>query len=329
MAIEQLDLKDRKILYQLDIDCRQANSELGKKTGLSKQVVEYRIKRLVKEDYITRFACVIDTYKLGYFKYKIYISLENANKELINEIIEFLKQHTKTEWVATCSGKWDIIAGYLVKDVYEFNDAVKELDEKYSFYISSRETSISLGVPHWRKEYILDNKEPYPVVIHGGKKGNMEIDKTDEEIVKILVNNARMPLTEVAQRLKTTPRIVNYRLKNLKKEKIILMNRIFLNLNKLNYIYCKALIKFKNLTKEKYSHFFSYCNYLKNLTYMINCVGSWDIELDFEIKDFNTFHTILLDIRDKFSDIIRHYDFVIVMNEDKLDYYPGCYPQIK
>ena len=334
MTLEQLDLKDRKILYQLDIDCRQSDSEIGKKVRLSKQTVAYRINGLVRENYITRFATVIDTYKLGFSKYKLFISLENANKETIAKIIDFLKHHTKTEWIATCSGKWDIIAGYIVKNVYEFNEAVKELDNKFSEYISSRETAICLGAPHWRKEYILDNKEPHQVVFQGVEKDdfkidNIKIDDTDEEIIKSLVNNARMPITEIAKRLKLTPRIVDYRIKNLKQNKIILMSRIFLNLNKINWIYCKATLKFKNLTKQKYSQFFQYCNYLNNLTYVINAIGSWDIELDFEIKDFNTFHNIMLDIRDKFSDIIRNYDFVIVMNEDKLDYYPGCYPMVK
>lgn len=329
MGLEYLDLKDKKILYQLDIDCRQSDSEIGKKVRLSKQTVAYRINRLVRENYITRFATVIDTYKLGFSKYKLFISLENANIGTITKIIDFLKRHSKTEWIATCSGKWDIIAGYIVKDVYEFREAVKELDEKFSQFISSRETAISLGVPHWRKDYILDNKEPYPVVFQGGGMGNFKIDKIDEEIVKILVNNARMPITEIAKRLKSTSRIVDYRIKNLKRDKIILINRIFLNLNKISWIYCKAILKFKNLTKEKYNQFFQYCNYLKNLTYIINAVGSWDIELDFEIKDFNTFHNIMLGLRDKFSDIIQDYDFVIVMDEDKLDYYPSCYSQIK
>ncbi len=328
MIKDILDLKDRKILYQLDIDSRQTDSEIGKKVALSKQTVAYRIKRLIKEKYISRFATVIDTYKLGLSKYKIYLSFENADKQKINEITEFLKAHKKTEWIATCSGKWDLIVGYLVKDVYEFDEAIKELDEKFSQYISSRETSISLGVPHWRKDYLLEEKRRYPVVYQGEQIGNLKIDKIDEEIIKLLVNNARMPITEIAYRLKTTPRIVNYRIKNLKKEKIILISRIFLNLNKLDWIYCKALIKFKSQTKEKYEEFFSYCNNLKNLTYIINVIGSWDIELDFEIENFNKFHKIMLDLRDKFSDTIKHYDFVVVINEDKLDYYPGAYPQI-
>ncbi|MEK6896978.1 MAG: Lrp/AsnC family transcriptional regulator [Nanoarchaeota archaeon] len=328
MIKDILDLKDRKILYQLDIDCRQTDSEIGKNVALSKQTVAYRIKRLIKEKYISRFATVIDIYKLGFSKYKIYLSFENADKQKINEITEFLKAHKKTEWIATCSGKWDLIAGYLVKDVYEFDEAIKELDEKFSQYISSRETSISLGVPHWRKEYLVEEKRHYPAVYQGGERENLKIDKIDEEIIKLLVNNARMPITEIAYRLKTTPRIVNYRIKNLKKEKIILISRIFLNLNKIDWIYCKALIKFKNQTKEKYKEFFSHCNDLKNLTYIINGIGSWDIELDFEIENFNKFHEIMLGLRDKFSDAIKHYDFVVVMNEDKLDYYPGAYPPI-
>ncbi len=325
--IKIFDLKDRKILYQLDIDSRQSDSEIGKKVGLSKQTVNYRIMRLIKEGYIARFATVIDTYKLGFSKYKLFIALENANKETIAKIIDHLKKHNKTEWIANCTGKWDVIVGYIVKDVYEFEKAVKELDEHFSQFISSREAIISLGVPHWRKEYILDNKEPYPVVFQGGKKGDFKIDNTDEEIIKILVNNARMPITEIARRLKTSARIVDYRIKNLKHNKIILMSRVSIDLKKLNWIYCKAILKFKNLTDERYRQFFHYCNYLRNLTYIINTIGAWDIELDFEIEDFNTFHDIMLDIRDKFSDIIKNYDFAIALKEEKLDYYPGCYPK--
>ena len=41
----KIDLKDRKILYELDLNSRQSNSTLGKKVGLSKDIVNYRIKK--------------------------------------------------------------------------------------------------------------------------------------------------------------------------------------------------------------------------------------------------------------------------------------------
>jgi len=319
--------KDLKLLYELDSDCRQSDAELGRKLKISKQAVRYRIEKLIKGDWITTFVSVIDTYKLGYYKFKLYLSFTDANKEKIREILNYLLKDPRTEWIASCSGKWDIIAGHIVKTPYVFHQAIRDLEEKYSQYISSKEITISLGVPHWKKEYLLDKKPPYSYYIQGGSLGNYELDDTDERIIKLIVNNARMSLIEIARRLKLSVRIVKYRLQKLKKDKIILQQRILFNFPRLNYIFCKALIKFKNLNKEKYDKFMAACSDQPNLVYTIDCIGSWDIELDFEMHDFNSFHRVMLELRDKFSDIIAHYDFVIVLSEDKLDYYPGADPQ--
>jgi DNA-binding Lrp family transcriptional regulator len=328
MIKEMLDIKDRKILFELDKDCRQSDSEIGKKVRLSKQAVKYRIENLLGKGIITRFSSVIDTYKLGYSKYKLYLSLEGATKEDFSQIINFLKDHKKTEWIATCSGKWDIIAGYLVKDIYEFDESVRELEENFSRFISEKETTITLEVPHWRKEYLLDNKINQEAVYQGGRK-KMDLDKTDEEIVKILVNNARMPIIEIARRTKTTPRVAGYRLKNLIRQKIVILNRVFMDLNKFDWIYCKAFLRLKNPNEKKIRELIEYLGSLRNLTYLIKCIGSWDMELDFEIENFNRFHETMSGIKERFPDLIKNHDFVIIMNEDKLDYYPGAYPRMK
>lgn len=327
--LETFDKRDRKLLYELDKDCGQSDAELGRELYVSKQTIRYRINRLLEQKWITRFASVIDTYRLGYYKFKLYLSFEGADKEKIREIIDFLIQHKKTEWVATCSGRWDCIAGYLVKNPYKFNKAEKELEEKYSEYIDRRELSIALGVPHWNKEYLTDKEPPYKYKHQGKTHNDYYLDEEDEEIIKLAVNNARMSVVDMAQQLNLSTRIVNYRLKKLRKEGIILSQKIFLNLPKLNFIFCKALIKFQNLNEEKYNKFFAACSDNPYLTYLINSIGSWDVELDFEVPDFNTFHKIMLSLRDKFADIIADYDFAIILEEDKLDYYPGCYPKIK
>ena len=69
--MEKIDLKDRKILYQLDLNCRQSNTQIGKKVGLSKQVVDYRIKQM-EENGITEklllmknFICHIRMFSSG------------------------------------------------------------------------------------------------------------------------------------------------------------------------------------------------------------------------------------------------------------------------
>ena len=42
----KIGLKDKKILYELDVDSRQSNKQIAKRVGMSEQVVGNRIRRL-------------------------------------------------------------------------------------------------------------------------------------------------------------------------------------------------------------------------------------------------------------------------------------------
>ena len=74
----KLDLKDRKILYELDLNCRQSNTQIGKKVGLKKDVVSYRINNMEKEGIIKDYWTVIDTFKLGYNVFRVYLIFQDG-----------------------------------------------------------------------------------------------------------------------------------------------------------------------------------------------------------------------------------------------------------
>src|SRR3989344_9070478 len=99
-----LDVKDRKILYELDVNARQSASEIGKKVGLSKQVVTYRINKLIETGVIQEFYAVYDTSKLGFATYKIFLRLQNADINKQNEIIEYIKNHENIQFFISCDG---------------------------------------------------------------------------------------------------------------------------------------------------------------------------------------------------------------------------------
>ena len=44
-----IDAKDMKILHELDLNARSSNSEIGRRVRLSKEVVKYRIDRMMAE----------------------------------------------------------------------------------------------------------------------------------------------------------------------------------------------------------------------------------------------------------------------------------------
>ena len=56
----KLDLKDKKILYELDLNSRQSFHQIAKKVGLSKDSIIYRVNKLKQDGIIKQFHTVID-----------------------------------------------------------------------------------------------------------------------------------------------------------------------------------------------------------------------------------------------------------------------------
>ncbi|PIU21440.1 MAG: transcriptional regulator [Candidatus Diapherotrites archaeon CG08_land_8_20_14_0_20_34_12] len=103
MAYE-LDLKDRKILFELDRNSRKSYSEIAKKVGLSKQVVKFRIERMVERGIIEEFITTWNIGALGYTDYAILFKFKGATKDDENQIINYFKESNNVSWVVSTEG---------------------------------------------------------------------------------------------------------------------------------------------------------------------------------------------------------------------------------
>jgi len=324
----KLDTKDMKILAELDKNARQSNNEIGKKVGISKESVKYRIDRLIENKVILRFHTVVNYFKLGIVKFKLYLRLTNANKEKVEELAEYFYKHKKTEWVVISTGKWDIIIGFLVHNVNELDDEVQTFLNRFSKYVHEKAITTTIYLVHQERGFLKkDNKNISKIVYHTSKDKQEKIDEIDEEILKVITNNARMPLTEIAEKVKKTPRIVQYRLKELEKKNIILAYKVHLDPKAMDRLFCKAIIYSANVSQEKMNNFMNYISSISGAVWPQRLIGNWDFEIDFELESYDKFQEILSDLKEKFPDIIKDLEFCIVSKEYKLDLYPGCYPQ--
>ena len=326
----RLDVKDRKILAQLDTDARQSFNQIGKKVGLSKEVVKYRIDRLQEQDIIVRFHTVVNYFKLGLVKFKLYLRLTNANKEKLEEIAQYFFKNHNTEWVVLTTGKWDLIVGFLVHNVNEFDEEVQKALNLFSRYIQEKAVTTTLHVAHETRGFLQkDQYKQTRVVYHTSKDPQEKIDETDEEILRIITNNARMPVTQIAQKVHTTPRVVQYRLRELERKKIILAYKAHLNPRAMGRIFCKALVYLSMGTEQRIKSFIGYASSLLGAVWPQRVMGAWDFELDLEVENYDVFQKIILELKEKFPDLIRNHEFCIASKEYKLDLYPNAQREMK
>ncbi len=112
----KLDITDRKILAELDKNCRVSNAVLAKKVGKSREAVKYRIQQLQSKGIIEKFITSINPNKLGYYMFKVYLKLENIPDER-EKFFEELKHNKDIYWVGVSDGVFDLVLAILSKNI--------------------------------------------------------------------------------------------------------------------------------------------------------------------------------------------------------------------
>lgn len=314
-----LSNKDKKILAELEKNSRQSFSSIAKKLKTSKEVVNYRVKNLVKQGIITRFFTEINLHKLGLQVYKVYFQFQNVSSEKEQEMYDYFTKTLKIPWVVSCSGKYDMIISFGAKDINHFNEHITKIMNKFSKYILNREISTTLVFTTYDRKWIDSS-----IKIRGTDVGGNIIDnKLGKKDIKILANlsdNSRISIIELAKKLDLTSGAVINRIKNLEKKEIINAYRIGLDYKKLNKEFCKAFVYLTNKTSVVENKIIEYVETIPETFTIIKCVGSWDLEFEFIIDNFTEFHKIMKEIKNRFN-IIRGYESVIISKEYGINYF--------
>ena len=307
----KIDLKDRKILYQLDLNCRQSNNQIGRKVGLSKEVVNYRIKRMQENGIIKCFWTSINSLKLGYYAFRIYINFLDVSPNIKNEIISYFKNYKNVWTLQTAKGPVDLSAIIWTNDIYNFNLFWNKTLDKYGNYFENYSVSILTQLNCLKRSYLIkegnnnSDRNFYTISCIGEP---VKIDKLDYHLLNEIADNARIPLLKLSEKLSSSSQTINYRIKSLIKKGIILAFRVDIDITQLNLQNCMIDIYLKDHTKgNKIKEFLKrnpYVEYIMDMT-----IGWCDINFELLIKNFNSLTKIVDDIDKRFPGAIRKTNF--------------------
>ena len=318
----KIDEKDRKILYELDLNSRQPISHISKKLDIHENSVKYRIKKLEKLGVIYNYYTVIDSFKLGYLPVKFYLKFEFTTLKIEEEIINFFKQNKQTWWVASLDGRFDLAVHMLVKNFKSFSDFWDLTLEKFNEHISKEVFAQYFYLTSFEYSYLNDKniiKERKNFTsINDGRIIN--IDNINYQILKLIAPNARINLSEIAVRLSLTPEAIMYRLKKLEMLNIIQGYRVNINLQKIGYKNFKVDI-FLGDYKQR-SNIIEYIKNNNNLVFICKSAGVSNLELGFHLLNNNHLFEIINDLRLRFPKAIKNYYYLRVSKQHKWEFMP-------
>lgn len=129
----KLDKKDKKILEVLNYNARLSIAEISRKTGIQRDSVLYRIKRMEKQKTIRFFHTVLNPGRLGYpiFAF-VNIVLHNLDEKKEKNLLSFLKTHPNVIYVAKTTGKWDFTINIAAKNLQHFDEILTNIRMGFS-----------------------------------------------------------------------------------------------------------------------------------------------------------------------------------------------------
>ena len=327
----KLDVKDIRIFNALFENGRYPYSTIAKKVKISRELVTYRIKRLLNNKIINGFVTVINQKVLGYLKYDIYLRFQKMHEEKEQEIIQQLKQNKSIVWIATVGGNYDLALQISVKSIDKFDKILTQVLTICGDYINTytimnvlHENSIPMNLFGEKLEYSKYTGKPdgsfkkeidkskYPL-----SENAIKIDNKDRAILRILATDARASLMDISAKVDLSANAVNYRIKKLIEQGVITGFLATPSFPLLGLDWDFILLKFKNFTQENEKKFLYYLKQHPYICYSSKLVGNWNYQISIASKDPMHLRKILMELRDVFKDTLHEYETIRIFNQHK------------
>lgn len=309
-----INSKDLAILQALDQDVRASYTQIGRKTGLSKEVVQYRIKQLEKKGIITGYWTFPHIGTRNNI-YKILIKNKSLGKAKKEEFIRFAKSQKVVSWLASTEGNWDFLITCFVTEDKEFSNFLISLMRKFGKYFKEKHILKSISATSLKEKYLYKENYPSDYQEDSFLETRPKLDHTDEEILRILSGNARSTFSEMGKALNLSPEAISVRFRRLLKDKYIKGMSPRVNLQKLGLSYYHLFISVSDYDKKD-----TICNFYiqhPNCIFIMKHIGYYDLHLEIVAKD-EEIENIIEELTEKFGEAIASYELLKIRKEHLL-----------
>nr|MBA4405513.1 hypothetical protein [Nanoarchaeum sp.] len=134
------------------------------------------------------------------------------------------------------------------------------------------------------------------------------MDSLDQKILLELMQNSRIPITQLAKKLKRSREVINYRISQLIKDKIILNFVTEINIENLGFTGAAVFIKIRERRIKEFKDYLDKCKFV---SWMSELSGVWNFGLSIYGKNNNEIDERFLEFYNIFKEDIIDHRFVL------------------
>jgi len=130
--IYKLNETDEKILKELSTNARTTIIKLAEKTKLTRDIINYRLKKLTAEKIINQYRCYLNLENLNINHYKIILRTKNLDKKSEDDFNQHISKHKKATQLLKLIGSWDLEIEFETENEDELYKILQDIRNKFS-----------------------------------------------------------------------------------------------------------------------------------------------------------------------------------------------------
>ncbi|MBI5390343.1 AsnC family transcriptional regulator [Candidatus Woesearchaeota archaeon] len=313
-----MDVKDRKLLYELSKNSRLSAPQIAKNVGLSKDAVIYRMKHLEHSGVIQKYVAVVNLKKLHYRTHIVFLEFRKFDLLTEKKVLSFLVDFPYSIWVASPSGHWDVIVDIISKSTDQFDEILSTLIDQLGDNLKHYDVLETVREFYYNHKYLTGEN----VTESSSPNVHYSLDHTDYLILKSLSQNSRVKSTDISKKIHVSHDQVSYRIKKLAQSKIIEQFTVWLDVSKLNHSYYYLFLKLNSLNKKTENRITSFLKSQKEVLFFGKTAGRFNFNIDVIVEDQLQLKLFINHLREHFGDILESRENLLMFDQRKNNYFP-------
>ena len=306
-------MKDRKILSTIEVNGRLSYAEIGKKVGLSKQVVKYRMDLLEKKNIIQEYYAIINDSKLEREVYYVYLKIADFTDEDELKLKKNLKRNRNVLSFFSTLGKWDLAIGLFADNNAELENILHRILKDIKNKVQEKAITSLIEWEYMSTKILSDIGKNRVVNRYEKKEG---IDSIDQEIIDRILENGRESFVELAENLGMSANGIKERIRRLEKKNIINGYKTKINYEKLGFLTAHLFITTNNFDSRFYSSFKEFLAEEGNTEAVFRFFGYADIELRYNTQSIGELYRFKKRLKNEFKDNILDIDAMFIVRSN-------------
>ncbi|MBW2967137.1 Lrp/AsnC family transcriptional regulator [Candidatus Woesearchaeota archaeon] len=314
----RLNRKERRLLYALDLNCRQNLKGLAQISGFTQSFVQQKMKQFEAEGIIRGYRVLIDYTALGRLMYRVTLWFSQMAPEEHSRVVEHLEEQREIVHISLLDRDFGISVLFQPGSDEALGRLISGIQDRFGRMLSQHDIHRVDSDIVYPRAYLLGKAADDSGRIFQTGQCEAATDEKDREILRILSRDSRTSVVEISRATGIPPKTVQFRIRRMEEKLIILGYRADIDRDLVGYSTFKVFVE----TTGTVSDVREYARINPNIIGLEER-NPLDFTLTVEAESIGALMGIIRSISERFSPLKRYSYSYIVEERKKGVFIPG------